>query len=265
MKTYNEMTESVLKLARVRAAEQKRKRRRACAFAGAMLCVALVLAAATAVGKLASPTVSVPQQTETTGAIQPLAPKQGVSVYLLRNENGQEVREPLKAGVTMPVAWMVRVRDIRGLCEAAQAKALLEEEAFADAFRENNPAWGSFAWRRTTSRTIITEICSGFLSLDFEDFSQISTWDVETTGTGGVDRSHFISNCDMPSSIHLNWHLSDQTVQMLDKEPDTPLSTIRDAITVTIDYIDGSQEVLTFYITLDDEGHVFVTQKGATV
>lgn len=188
-----------------------------------------------------------------------------MTVYLLRNENGQEVREALKAGVTMPVAWMVRVRDVRGLSEAERTKALLEERAFIAALKENNPAWGSFVSENKTDRTIITEACNGFLSLDLKDFYQVSDWDVETTGTGRVGRTHFISNCDMPSSIFLDWRLSYQTVQMLDKEPDTPLSTIRDTITVTIDYKDGSQEILTFYITLDDEGHVFVTQKGTAV
>ena len=264
MKTYNEMTESVLKLAKVRAAEQKRKRRKACAFAGVILCVALVLAAATAVGKFANPTVSVPQQTETTGEAQPAAPKQGVTVYLLRHETGQEVREPLKAGVTMPVAWMVRVRDIRGLSEEEQGLAYVEEYFALWEMGEHYQDGATQMYR--SNRTIIGMMRAGALTLDYYDWSQISTWKVETTGTGGVGRSHLISYTeDRPSRIYLDWGFSHKTIQMLDKDPDTPLSTIRDTITVTIDYIDGSQEVLTFYITLDDEGHVFVTQNGTTV
>lgn len=264
MKTYNEMTESVLKLAKVRAAEQKRKRRRACASAGVLLCVALVLAAATAVGKFPSPTVSVPQQTETTGEAQPPAPKQGVSVYLLRHENGQEVREPLKAGVTIPFEWVLRVRDVRGLSETERVMAMLEERAVADEIVSK--AWIAFKRHRSTANIIVTEACREYFSIDFKDFSQISNWDIETTGAGVVNKISTTSlNGARPSSILLDWHISDQTLQMLHIDPNTPLSTIRDTITVTIDYIDGSQEVLTFYITLDDEGHVFVTQKGTAV
>lgn len=261
MKTYNEMTESVLMLSKARAEAQKRKRSRVFCLVGAMTCVALVLATAMGAGRMGRPTESAPQETENHETMQPAAREHGATVYLLSSVKEQN---PLKDGVTTPTNWLLRVRDVRGLSEAEQEKALREEQAFADALFEN-PPWRGFRRYSISSRAIITNICYGGLTVNFDDFYQISSWDVETTEGGTTGRSHWYSRDGMRGGIDLDWNPSPEVVEMLDKEPDTPLSTIQDTIVLTINYEDGSQEIFTFYITLNDEGQVFVTQKRTLV
>lgn len=266
MKTYNEMTESVLKLAKARAAAQKRKRRKIFGLVGATTCVALVLVAAIVAKRMERPTVSAPQETESNETTPPAAQRNDATVVLLSTVDGQQVEDFLKPGVATPTEWLIRVRDIRGLSEAERKKALREEEDFADALWEKNkPNWKAFKSTTRHSNTIISHICTGCLSVTFDDLSLISSMDVETTGTGTIFRSSWSAWTEPRGGIQLDWVFSSETRKILDKEPETPLSTFEDTIVLTVNYKDGSQKIFTFYITLNDEGQVFVTQKRPLV
>lgn len=54
--------------------------------------------------------------------------------------------------------------------------------------------------------------------------------------------------------ISIEWFLSDEMIKTFKASPDTPLSTVKDEITVTINYTDGTTEKYTVSLTFDDDG-----------
>ncbi len=54
--------------------------------------------------------------------------------------------------------------------------------------------------------------------------------------------------------IRIEWFLSDSMVNIFKASPDTPLSKVKDEITVKIDYTDGSTEIYTVSLSFDDNG-----------
>ena len=44
--------------------------------------------------------------------------------------------------------------------------------------------------------------------------------------------------------------------------PETPLSTLRDTFTVTINYKNGTKEIVIIDVTVDDNGQIYMTQRG---
>lgn len=54
--------------------------------------------------------------------------------------------------------------------------------------------------------------------------------------------------------IPIDWFLSESLVNTFKTSPDTPLSTVKDEITVKINYTDGSEETYTISLSFDDEG-----------
>ena len=60
----------------------------------------------------------------------------------------------------------------------------------------------------------------------------------------------------------MNWSVSDRFAHEFEKNSKYRLETIRDTITVTIYYENGATETLIFDITVNEEGQLFVTQRG---
>ena len=61
---------------------------------------------------------------------------------------------------------------------------------------------------------------------------------------------------------YLDWGISSELAQSIREDPTIPLESIRDTITVTIYYENGATETLIFDITVNEEGQIFVTQRG---
>ena len=45
-------------------------------------------------------------------------------------------------------------------------------------------------------------------------------------------------------------------------DPSTPLSNLSDTVTITIHYKNGTKEIVMIDITVDDNGQVYMTQRG---
>ena len=94
---------------------------------------------------------------------------------------------------------------------------------------------------------------------------------VETTVVGAVSRSAHLygPNQEEDTIYWLNvreavfrWSISGDFAFELDKDPAIPLKSIRDVITIKIGYTNGTAETLIFDITVNEEGDIFVTQRG---
>ncbi len=54
--------------------------------------------------------------------------------------------------------------------------------------------------------------------------------------------------------IRIEWFLSDSLLNTFNVSPDTPLSAVKDEITVKINYTDGSEETYTVSLSFDEDG-----------
>ena len=106
--------------------------------------------------------------------------------------------------------------------------------------------------------------------------TQNESFDLETTGvlnTGGgygtynrdVTIGEGESAVTIPKGclrIYLFPSMTDETIKIFQENPDTPLSTLRDTITVTINYKNGTKEIVIVDVTVDDDGQIYMTQRG---
>lgn len=300
MKTYDEMTSSVLQRATAGIAERNRRRKTILAIAASGLCLALVLVAVGAFWKApagtdnTNPTISMknpttaPAQPEVTEPTQQELPLYTGQVYFLNaNREGTDLT-PMQANMTVPVNSMFRVRSLQGMTDSEAEKVIEEEKAFQTAFKEKygNSDGGSYMMHvmggfsiddwKDAYRAVVQYLSGGKASLILLDASKINDFDVETTGAINVYGGYGTYNQDVTIGegeaavtipegcfrIYLHLSLGDKMVKIFKEDPDTPLSTLNDTITVTINYKNGAKEIIVIDVTVDDEGYVYMTQRG---
>ena len=249
MKTYEEMTRSVLK--RVKEYRQRRRKRILLSVtAGAMFATVLVAVA------IAERNV-------------PKNDKFEHRLVVMCAAAEYEEQTKLSANMEKPLKFLIRVRDIRDVKQYADYVDILAEEA---AFREdiwseqtdddlqtNNQytRWGD-------ENAIISLIYKGFLYLKLDDYDQIQDISVYTMDAGVATVSDYtVQDEDIQENgIGINWSLSDATVEKLCKDPQMPLSDIHDTIRVRVQFKDGLVEITVIELSVDDEGQIYVKLQG---
>jgi hypothetical protein len=268
MKTNREMTENVLNKASQIAAHKKLVRKRAAGILTGTLCLVLIL------GLVLAPLNGQQNPIFTQGQISepPAEGDQGNvtvrtgKVYFLSNPNGADTLSPLKADTTYAVSQMIRVfpKESKDAAEAFYNAWLSKYTAISD------------EWSRAvydSEEAIIYSLSAGVTSLILPDHTQISDFEMESTGVLVSGKTHAQFHKDhtirtgehtvtIPAGsyrVYLRFYPSDETVKLLEDDPKTPLSTIRDTYTLTIHYKNGTSEVLKFDVYLDDEGQVYTS------
>ncbi|MBQ2785074.1 MAG: hypothetical protein IJF02_01015 [Oscillospiraceae bacterium] len=273
MKTYREMTESVLEKAGAEIVKKERRRRNGVFIAASGLCFAL-LVTVLGMGIEQSPTVVTTLPGEQPGlsadATDTPQPTQQAKVKItcLTNIEGQTTQKNVSPDVSIPLNGMIRIRDTRALTKEEHEKVYAEEMAIADEFSLGGKGsvirWGY-------PGAITTIISNGGITLDFSDCSTVKNVDIETTGVGSVSKGArlFGPNPEKGTIYWPNvrkadfrWSISSELAFELHKDPTIPLESIRDTITIKIDYTNGTTETLIFDITVNEEGNIFVTQRG---
>ncbi len=287
MKDYKEMTESVLQQANVRAAQRTRQRRMATGLIAATLCFAILIAVVGfGVGGNPSgttqPTISMENPTtvpitqpETT---EPIVPPEEAKVFFLNQKEGQLSKQYLMQGMAIPVSGQIRVRSFWGMTEEERELAILEEDAFREAYKAEN--WteymGGSASVRRDRFGMFTLLMNGSISLEFADQSHVSSVDMETTDVGTVSGGTMCytqtttygegdNQITFPAgSVRylIFWGLSYETETKLMGTMSGPYSDIKDTITITVNYSNGAQQTLIIDVTVDDDGHIYMTQRG---
>ena len=262
MKTYEEMTRSVLE--KGKKCRARRKKNWMCgATVAAMLC--LILSAGFLYGG----------KNGITPTQQTIALQKGVSrlqVFYAGNATQQEMVED----VVTPLDFLIRVRDIRRVYTEEERNAIMREEnainkeilasASGPQGEKGSTRWGS-------ENTIVSLVQNEFIYLAVADYDQVLNMSVETTEAGcatvvpypyeKIDPDGAV--IEKATGIHINWSLSDTTVNRIDADPDMKLSGICDTVTVTVGFKDGTTETVMIDITVDDAGQIYVTHKGTTI
>jgi hypothetical protein len=291
-RALNEISDDLIDAA-AGAYEKKANRKKAVIRVAWAACAVLVL---TAIGLFwkapagvidpTQPTISM--QNPTTAPTQPtgedIIVHTGNVYFLSATEEGTELT-PMRANMTLPVNSMLRVRSLKGMTESEIEKALEEEYAFKAEFKKKygNSDGGRYEMcvlskidTKKSYQAVIQYLSGGKASLILLNATQIESFDLETMGvlnTGGgygtynqdVTIGEGENTVTIPKGclrIYLFPSMTDETIKIFQENPDTPLSTLRDTFTVTINYKNGTKEIVIIDVTVDDDGQIYMTQRG---
>ena len=298
MKDYKEMTESVLQQASTRAAHRKHQRRMATGLIAASLCLAiLICAVGFGVGRnpadTTQPTISLenpttvpttlptetePSQPETTAPKQEEVIVTTDNVYFLSATEEGAALEPVQGNMTFPIAHMFRIVDLREMTAEEKYKAKMEAVELEDEFRKQygklrgEGHYGTYS----SEKVIIQQFSAGFASVVILDNSQVDSVEKETTGVFNLGDTSAIHYEDVTlgqgehavtfpagsKRLFLTLSMSLETQATYVTDPSTPLSNLSDTVTITIHYKNGTKEIVMIDITVDDNGQVYMPQRG---
>ncbi len=255
MKTYEEMSRSVMAKAQILQEKKKQMNRRIVTLAGCLGCAALIFAAA---------------------IWMPLAPtndKQHTTRLIFLKANASEVSgQKMIENVTEPLCAMIRVKDVRKMQESEWTYLQAEERA-AIVQVLNFTGKDNEIMQYTSDSAIITLGFNGRFCVTVNDFSQIEDVFVTTSKNGsstispqGCDTvsSSMIEMVQSASSLYIWWSLSDSAIEKLEEDPGMDLSQISDRVVVTVKFKDGSTEEAVIDMTVNNEGQIFYNYRGVT-
>ena len=297
MKDYKEMTESVLQQAKTRAAQQAHQRRLATGLIAGTLCLAVLIAVVgfsvgKAPGSTTDPTIALqnpttvpatqpsetePTETETTEPKEEIVVTTGNVFFLSATEEGVTL-EPVQGNMTFPIAQVFRIWDMRGMTDEEKIQTKLEADEFEEEFRNKygklsgEGKYGGY----TYDHFITKELSAGHASIVILDGSQVKSVERETTGVFNLGKSYAIHHQDVTvgkdeyavtfpagsNRYFLDLTLTLETLKTIINDPSTPLSNFCETITITIHYNNGTKEIVVIDVTIDDNGQVYMTQRG---
>ena len=274
------------------AYEQKGNRKKMFIRVACAACAVLVLTVAgllwwapTGVTDPTQPTISMENPTTppttqpgTTEPTQEDTIVQTGNVYFLTATAESAELTPVQANMILPWDHMFYVRNLKGATEEKRLEAIEEEHLAQIAFREKYGAVVGEGRYSTyySENAVIRYYIAGRASLILLNNGQIESVDRETTGVLDVGGRYSMLQEDytvgkgeyavtIPGGsrrIYLDCNMTEETRKIFEENPETPLSTIRDTVTVTINYKNGTREIVMIDITVDDNGQVYMTQRG---
>lgn len=254
MKSYEEMTKSVLD--RAKAQRQAQKRRRTTAWTAAAIAGCLSLALLTVVK---------PGQTASQAPVQQLEAAPKARIMLLADAEDPQPKELIR-DVVEPYRYLIRVLDATGMDADARKAVMDAEKEYSQQLWTPSGANRSFTCYGGKT-AIISLMSAGRLMLTVDDYDQIKDYKVTTTENGYISvYAHF--NKDVPGvaqGIGFGWTLSNSAIEQIEANPSMKLSTLRDTITVYVEFTDGTTETVVADVIIQDDGQVFIVHRGATI
>ena len=248
MKSYEEMTNAVLLRAGAEKVLQKRRQRR---MAAVLLCSCLVAFVMFAGAKHALPMEEY---------------KSRVSMFYVA-ANASEQQQML-VGQKIPYNALIRVHDITTLDDQQVKELQVSDKEYAQWIADQNlnddpgnPNWSISS--TVSDQTMVSTIYIGSYYLTVDDYSQIRDVSTSTTQIGWA-ALHLADYHDesVKDGIGITWSLSGTGVDMIAANPEMNLTEITDTITVTVEFKDGTKEIASIVITVDDDGQIYGTFQG---
>lgn len=307
MKTYEQMTADVLHRAQIYACRQKRNRK-IIACVCSLGCVVLLLAINVLTytyretgenPTLEQPTVQFssrpneetratqgaqPQASEPVGNSQPPASKpdgnsqQDYGVVLLVATSSNDPGTELVENLTLPMNYLLRVRDLRGLSEAERDIIINEERKFCNSQSNSSLLEAGVRYTHNMPREnyVISFIRTGCFRLKIEDYEQVESISIKcTTKYGMVDvrssnypwpkgwdveiQPEDISDYYLERPLEINWKYTTELLYALDEDPTMPLSSFSDIVTFTVKFLDGTVKETMVQIMIQDDGQFVVS------
>ena len=279
----NEISDDLIDAA-AGAYEKKANRKKAVIRVAWAACALLVL---TAIGLFwkapagvidpTQPTISMENPT-TVPTTQPDIIVHTGNVYFLTATEERAELTPMQANMTLPWDHIFHVRSLKGMTEEELLEAIEEEHLAQIAFREKYGAVIGEGRYSTyySENAVIRYYIAGRASLILLNDAQIESVDRKTTGVLSVEGRYSTRREDyavgkgeyavtIPGGsrrIYLDCNMTEQTRKIFEENPETPLSVIRETITLTIHYKNGTKEIVVIDVTVDDDGYIYMTQRG---
>ena len=247
MKSYEEMTASVLERGKIERKNRKRKAAAGWSVACACLCLALVA-------------VLGPGKAEPNVPAQQVATQPRVGIMLLSSESDPQPKM-LVRDVSEPFHYLIRVLETKGLNDEEVKALMAQERAYAESL------WSPEGARRRFTcyggkTAVISIMSAGRLMLSVDDYRFIKDFTVTTTETGYVGE-YVHRTAGENQGIAFGWILSQSVIDQIEADPTVKLSTFSDTITICVEFQDGTTETVIADVVIQDDGQVFIVHRGA--
>lgn len=195
---------------------------------------------------------------------------------------GENEYKTLKLNETFSFAYKISVIDIRGMDEKEREEAVAKANKMLDDIAENTGVepfnYSIGCVRGGFENIIFIETMANSIKLDLADKENIKTINVKNSSEWGyieyydsklieseqeegkatwIPRGNEITITAEQyhqDSGGFHWKNSYKLDNAIDANPDIPLSSFKDTITFTVEYIDGSKETGVIDVVFDDEG-----------
>lgn len=291
MKTYEQMTQSIIKKVQVHKAEQRKRRT---AIASSVACVCFLALLGALIGKtadvysgdvtLANPTVS------SKNPFQDAIVTPRVTLLCASSENN--AFQVMEEKVKLPYKAELRVRSIAGMTETEKTELGKEEAAYI------SKMWGDYAnesgfGRYMLDNVMVTTISVGEFGLKLDELDKVNRVRITVSENGMLISYPRVENGKTSAytfedgqqlqidiagdslkaclaekdrdTLGLFWQVSPWAVTKLDDDPDMDLSLLSDKITIWIDYTDGREEITTVNMKIDSDGKIYAVLEGTDI
>ena len=254
MKSCEEMTNAILFRVREEKAAKKQRHRKVLT---AVLCVCFICFVVVA-GTVA---------TQQTGDDENR--KTRVSLFCV-TANAAEQPQQMMLGGTVPYNAVLRIHNITGLSDREVQDLHRADKEYANRMSERNQEqYGELRWSVTSwssEKTLASTIYAGTFYLTVDDYTQVRDVFATTAGVGDASiNSVDYSNAALSDGVGITWSLSEEGLDMIEKNPQMKLSQITDTVTVTVNFNNGTTGNVVIDITLDDEGQIYGTFRESNI
>lgn len=298
MKSYEEMSDSVLEKVRIQKAVQRRNRRMVIC-AASMCCLVLAVCVAANSLKPNTPSIQIEKPTfvEKPVVNLPTSPtdetndqqaSERISIWCASSSGSAEV---LRENVSIPYKGELRVRNVSAMTAEERRQVLEEEKDYVSMVLGENPGDGAYS-RYCRDNVIVTAITGGAFSIAFDDIEAVSHIQISTTENGyifyprfsgikyKVDdiRNGFSVTVEVDGNslrkglamleldaFNMVWALNPTVAERLNEKPDADLAQFSDRVTISVTHSDGTVETKTVLIQVCDDGQMAITLVDGTL
>lgn len=192
-----------------------------------------------------------------------------------------------EANVKIPLGGILMVEDTAGMSASEKDAVMLNLKSRLSALYGLDNGWHLVGSQEETTIYFGT---ADYLKLKVEDADSVENVIISCTENGkltisaksllgSVLPSEYIATVKQGTSITItgkeykelygkddgmtiDWFLSESMKDTFKSAPETPLSSVNDIITVTINFVDGTNETFAIELNFDDEGILSSTYKG---
>lgn len=292
MKSYEKMTDSVLRKVQLRKEEQKRCNRTMvlttlgiCCFMLVILLVGSTCFSNWNISKGDAPIISETGTPVVDDAVDELASR----LTLLCAVPGESFAEVMEANITLPYKAEIRVWNISGMTEEQLLeKVLSEERAYKEQMKAIYPEEFNYG-RHRRDNVVVTTVSAGCFRMEFEDVQLVERIRATVTENGylmayprsdygcfsaqgellgiDIDGDNFRQTLAMKGNENLEmfWQISPLVADKINADPEINLTEIEDTITLIVNYTDGTEETIKVNISVDAQGQVSAVREETVI
>lgn len=196
----------------------------------------------------------------------------GAPFIMIASAVDETAPESLKLNEAFPFACKISFIDTRGMSKAEKEKAFLELKNIANNFHSDIYETNRFTIRSGFDNIILTEQYLNYIKLNIKSFDSVKSINAKTsTKWGQIEHiSNIPKENPLPQrgndititaedwdeeSSGFYWRNTAEMSQAIDANPDVPLSSYSDTITITVEYTYGGKVISIIDVAFDDEGN----------